>query len=79
MGLAYSSLGAVAVATIYMVYGAYRDYLKTQLRREGILRERVAYLLWNVANRLGTESGELPIPTADLPGGYLGDHRLRLL
>ncbi len=79
MGIAYSSLGAVAVATIYLVYGAYRDYMRTQHRREGVLRERVAYLLWNVANRLNTETGELPIPSADIPGGYLGDHRLRLL
>jgi hypothetical protein len=79
MGLAYSSLGAVAVAAIYMVYGAYRDYLHSQVRREGVLRERVAFLLWNVAHRLGTENGELPMPSANLPGGYLGDHRFRLL
>jgi hypothetical protein len=79
MGLAFSSLGAGAVAAIYLVYGAYRDYLRAQDQREGLLRERVAYLLWNVANRLGTEVGELPIPSSHLPGGYLGDHRLRLL
>ena len=78
MGIACSSLGAVAVATIYMVYGAYRDYLRTRLRRDGLLRERVAFLLWNVANRLGAE-GELTMASSDVSGGYFGDHRFRLL
>jgi hypothetical protein len=79
MGLVCSSLGAVAVAGIYLVYGAYRDHLLYRLRREGLRRQRVAYLLWNVANRFGTEGGELTYSSSDVSGGYLGDHRFRLL
>jgi hypothetical protein len=79
MELACTSLGAVAVATIYMVYGAYRDYILKQLRRDGVVRQRVAYLVWHVAERFGTsEAGEL-VCSSDVTGGYLGDHRLRLL
>jgi hypothetical protein len=79
MGLAFSSLGTVAVAAIYMVYGAYRDYLQTRLQREGVLRERVAFLLWTLADRIGGEAGELRDPLSDVPGGDLGGRRLRLL
>jgi hypothetical protein len=79
MGLALCSVGAAAVSAIYMVYGAYRDHEQARHRREGVLRERVAFLLWNVANRLGKDSGELALPLANLPGGYLGDRRLMLL
>ena len=79
MGLACSSLGTVAVAAIYMVYGAYRDYLHVRLRREGVLRERVAFLLWTLAGRIGGEAGELKDPSSDGPGGDLGGRRLRLL
>jgi hypothetical protein len=79
MGLACSSLGTVAVAVIYLVYGAYQDYLRAQLVREGTLRQRVAFLLWNVANRIGSENGEMTIRSSNAPGGYFGDHRLRLL
>jgi hypothetical protein len=52
MPLVCSSIGAAAVATIYVIYGAYRDYLFTQLCRERTLRERVAYMLWTCANRV---------------------------
>jgi hypothetical protein len=52
MPLVCSSIGAAAVATIYVIYGAYRDYLFTQLCRERTLRERVAYMLWMCANRV---------------------------
>ena len=53
MPLVCSSIGAAAVATIYVIYGAYRDYLFTQLCRERTLRERVAYMLWMCAQRAG--------------------------
>ena len=79
MALVMSSLGTVAVAAIYMVYGAYRDYLQVRLQREGVLRERVAYLLWTVAERMGGDTGELRDPLSDVPGGHLGSRRLRLL
>jgi len=79
MPLAMTSLGTVAVAAIYMVYGAYRDYLHVRLQREGVLRERVAFLLWTLADRIGTDAGELKDPSSDVPGGHLGSRRLRLL
>jgi hypothetical protein len=50
MPLVCSSIGAAAVATIYVIYGAYQDYLQLQMRRERTLRERVAYMLWVCAN-----------------------------
>jgi hypothetical protein len=50
MPLVCSSIGAAAVATIYVIYGAYQDYLITQLRHQRTLRERVAYMLWVCAN-----------------------------
>jgi hypothetical protein len=50
MPLVCSSIGAAAVATIYVIYGAYQDYMVTQMQRERTLRERVAYMLWVCAN-----------------------------
>lgn len=47
--LATSSFGAAAIAMIYVIYGAYRDYLSYQMRRERLLRERVAFMLWTAA------------------------------
>ncbi len=44
-----SSLGALAVALIYY---AYRDYMQVQARREHNLHERVAYLLWAMAEEM---------------------------
>jgi hypothetical protein len=52
--IASSSLGAAAVALIYIVYSAYSDYLRAQRKRECMLRERVAYLLWQAAGNIGT-------------------------
>jgi hypothetical protein len=79
MALTVSSLGTVAVAAIYMVYGAYRDYLHVRLRREGLLRERVALLLWTLADRIGGDTNEFKDPSFDAAGGDLGVRRLRLL
>jgi hypothetical protein len=50
MPLVCSSIGAAAVATIYVIYGAYQDYLLNQMRKERTLRERVSYMLWVCAN-----------------------------
>ncbi|MFN4261804.1 MAG: hypothetical protein ACK4RK_21190 [Gemmataceae bacterium] len=50
MQMIYCNLGALAVAVIYY---AYRDYMRAQLHRERVLRERVAYMLWVMANRTG--------------------------
>jgi hypothetical protein len=52
MQLVCSSIGAAAVATIYVIYGAYRDFLVRQLQYQRTLRERVAYMLWTMANQL---------------------------
>jgi hypothetical protein len=53
MAFVSSSVGAVAVASIYLIYGAYCDYLRARWKRECVLRERVAYLLWQAAGRAG--------------------------
>ena len=52
MQLVCSSIGAAAVATIYLIYGAYRDLLLKQLKQQRTLRERVAYMLWVMANQV---------------------------
>lgn len=51
MPLLCSSIGTAAVATIYVIYGAYRDVIHQQLRRERTLRERVTYMLWMMAQQ----------------------------
>lgn len=52
MPVANCSLGAAAVAAIYLIYSAYGDYLRARYRRELVLRERVAYMLWKAAGRV---------------------------
>ena len=42
------SLGALAIANIYYWY---RSYQHSQEQRERTLRDRVAYMLWVVANQ----------------------------
>ena len=42
-------IGALAVASIYYTY---RDYVASLQAKERKLRERVAYLLWSVAERV---------------------------
>jgi hypothetical protein len=42
-----ASVPTLAVTTIFYVWSAYR---RLQLQRERVLRERVAYMLWVMAN-----------------------------
>lgn len=49
MGVIEANLAALAVAAIY--YG-YRDLYLPQLRKQQVLRERVAYMLWTAAQRI---------------------------
>lgn len=42
------SIAALAVASIYYTWRAYREWLD---RRQETLRERIAYMLWVMANR----------------------------
>ena len=42
-------IGALAVASIYYTY---RDYMLSLQSKEKKLRERVAFLLWSVAERV---------------------------
>jgi hypothetical protein len=76
MPVAMSSLGAAAVTAIYLIYGAYRDHVQSRLRRDDLLRARVAFLLWNLA---GTDAGGLDFRSPCYPGGHLGNHRFLLL
>jgi hypothetical protein len=43
-------MAALAVASIFYVW---RDYLQAPERREHLLRHRVAYMLWVMAQRVG--------------------------
>ena len=45
----YSSVAALAVASIFYVW---RHYFHFQMNRHRILRERVAYMLWVSANNV---------------------------
>jgi hypothetical protein len=49
MALLSSLIGAAAVGAIYVIFEGYRDYLRSQIRRESRLHERVAHLLWKAA------------------------------
>ncbi len=79
MPVAMSSLGAAAVTAIYLIYGAYRDHLRNRLRRDGLLRTRVAFLVWNLAHAAGLDAGDHDVRSPDYPGGHLGNHRFLLL
>lgn len=46
MELIVSSLGALAVA---MIFYAYRSYLQDRYLRERTLHDRIAYMLWVMA------------------------------
>ena len=44
--------GTAAVALIYVIYGTYRDRVTHEQRRERVLRDRVTYMLWVMANQV---------------------------
>lgn len=46
------SIGTAAVAMIYVIYGMYRDHLYVAKSRAQVLRQRVAYMLWVMANQV---------------------------
>jgi hypothetical protein len=43
------SYPTLAISSIYCIW---QVYLRAQLRRECVLRQRVAYMLWVAANRM---------------------------
>jgi hypothetical protein len=49
----WTNAGALAVAVLFYIW---RAYAQVQERRNKTLRERVAYLLWCVADRVETRS-----------------------
>ncbi|GIW82947.1 MAG: hypothetical protein KatS3mg105_4754 [Gemmatales bacterium] len=49
MEILANTISATAIATIYLIYGYYQNYLA---HRRRILRERVAYMLWVAANEI---------------------------
>jgi hypothetical protein len=51
MPLLCSSIGTAAVATIFLIYNAYRDHVQIAMGRDRILRERVTYMLWAMASQ----------------------------
>ena len=45
-----TSMATIAVSTIYALW---HSYSAIQARRQELLRERVAYMLWQMAKRAG--------------------------
>ncbi len=41
--------GSVPTLALSVIYCLYHTYLRARLRREGVLRRRVAYMLWVMA------------------------------
>jgi hypothetical protein len=62
----YGTVAALAVVAIYYIW---RTYLRVMLSRERTLRQRVAFMLWVVAN---------PDAEAALEGDALGNCELHL-
>lgn len=53
MQLFCTSIGTAAVAMIYVIYGCYRDHqFQTMTNRNQVLRQRVTYMLWVMANQV---------------------------
>ena len=52
MQLLCSSIGTAAVATIYVIYGCYRDHVFQSRIRGQLLRQRVTYMLWVMADQV---------------------------
>jgi hypothetical protein len=52
MQLFCSSIGTAAVAMIYLIYGVYRDHVGMRFYQDRVLRERVTYMLWVMANQI---------------------------
>ena len=50
-----TNMAALAVATLYYLW---RAHYQTQQRRDRVLRQRVAYMLWVMADQIqGSDSG----------------------
>lgn len=49
MQVAYCNLAVVTVTAIFYVW---RNYASTELNRQRVLRERVAYMLWVMAHEV---------------------------
>jgi hypothetical protein len=56
-----ANVAAVAVTALYYLW---RSHYQTRRQRERLLRERVTYMLWVMAGRVGS-----PDPGLTLPGG----------
>ncbi len=52
MQLYCTSIGTAMVAMIYVIYGCYLDRMFHARNREQVLRERVTYMLWVMANQV---------------------------
>jgi hypothetical protein len=52
MQLYCSSIGTAMVAMIYVIYGVYRDRMLMEHSRDQVLRQRVAYMLWVMAEQV---------------------------
>lgn len=46
----------VAALTVALLYYTWRAYHQTRIARDRVLRERVAYMLWVVAERMDAQN-----------------------
>jgi hypothetical protein len=49
-------VGSVPTLALSVIYCLYHAYYRARLRREGALRERVAYMLWVMAGLDGQDA-----------------------
>jgi hypothetical protein len=49
-----------AALTVALLYYTWRAYHQARLTRERVLRERVAYMLWVVAERMDARNAPVP-------------------
>jgi hypothetical protein len=45
--------GNVAALTVAIIFYVYRAHLQVRLRRRRVLRERITYMLWVMAQHVG--------------------------
>jgi hypothetical protein len=51
----------VAALVVALLYYIWRSYHHARLARQRVLRERVAYLLWVIAERIDSPSRSIPV------------------
>jgi hypothetical protein len=50
----------IAALTVAIIYYTWRNFDDIRRRRDRLLRERVAYMLWTIATRANSGTREIP-------------------